>query len=141
LKSKRSITLLASSQEAKDEWLTAITSEIKEATDQEHAQDKRMTTAVKDKVADNLQKLEQVYHTGVSSPEGSPGFRGSFGSDSMGSPMLGNSTDSATSSDGDGASGPGRRMSVREKRMQLMHSARRSGSLPSSPVINTSTGE
>lgn len=43
--------------------------------------------------------------------------------------------EASPASDGDGASG--RRMSVREKRMHLMQNARRSGSLPNSPVVNS----
>lgn len=137
-KSKRSITVLASSPEAKEEWLTAINQEIAEARTLESEQDKRMTSAVKDKVADTMQKLEGLYHPG----EGSPflkmaALKMSATQEAPASPLS-----SSTDSDGDGAS---KRMSVREKRMQLMQSARRSGSLPSSPVTGagslTSSGE
>lgn len=133
LKSKRSITVLAANAEAKEEWLTAINAEITEATSAEHAQDKRMTSAVKDKVADTMQKLEGIYHPGEGSPflkmaslKMSNSQETPAAASAPGSPLT-----SSTDSDGDGAS---KRMSVRDKRMQLMQSARRSGSLPSSPV-------
>lgn len=43
---------------------------------------------------------------------------------------------SSSESSFDGLGENSKRMSVREKRMQLMQSARRSGSLPSSPTFN-----
>lgn len=135
-KSKRSITVLASNAESKEEWLAAINAEINGATEQVSAHDKRMDSAVKDKVADTLAALEQQYHTHPSSPLSSSSKLGISQdlASSQGSPALNCSTDS----DGDGAS---RRMSVREKRMLLMHNnARRSGSMPNSPMLTGSTG-
>jgi len=140
-KSKRSITLLASSPEAKEEWLAAIEGEIAGATQQESAQDQRITNTVKDKVADNLSKLELQYHQG----EGSPLFKyqsselgsgsGTGSGPNSPSPIPSSPLTSSTDSDGGDGAGGVRRMSVRDKRMQLMQSARRSGSLPASPIL------
>lgn len=169
VKSKRSVTLLASNEESKAEWLEAITNEIKGATQQLEAHDKRTESAVKDRVADTLAMITQHYqssHLGGSPSMGSPRASSSTPASpplptlvdpAPLSPLQASSlsalnsilTSSSTSSvgslhsstgsdvDGDGAS---KRMSVREKRMQLMHSARRSGSLPSSPTFQNSPG-
>eukprot|EP00026_Physarum_polycephalum_P003301 Phypoly_transcript_03311.p1 GENE.Phypoly_transcript_03311~~Phypoly_transcript_03311.p1 ORF type:complete len:722 (+),score=144.11 Phypoly_transcript_03311:157-2322(+) len=181
LKSKRSVTLLASSEESKAEWIEAINAEIKGATQQEQAHDKRTEHAVKDKVATNLDKITQQYsHTGITSPppasprgsfiltsSGSPSaspepphspsggsgsvinlFKGSAGngsssnlhnSASSASVLSSASTSSLTNSGGSDQEGEVKRMSVREKRMQLMHQARRSGSIPNSPSMTSST--
>jgi len=151
VKTKRSITLLASSAEAKDEWLSAINAEISGATQQETAQDQRITSTVKNKVEDTLLKLEQHFSpAGESSAfmklkakaeslEGSPPLLdGSPREESSSS--LGGSSEGESSEDLTTAAG-GRRMSVREKRMQLMASARRSGTLSSStsPVLSSTS--
>lgn len=175
VKSKRSITLLASSDESKAEWLAAINDEIKDATEQLQAHDKRTEGAVKDKVADALAQINKQYQNShlsppppasprtslVFSPTGSPEmppspsaaavlnlFKGSGGATASSTSSLsntssvssiGSSSSSLTNSGGSDAEGDVKRMSVREKRMQLMHQARKSGSIPNSPSLNNNS--
>lgn len=160
VKSKRSVTLLAASEEAKGEWLEAINTEIRGATEQLAAHDKRTEGAVKDKVADTLAQITQHYqntHLSSSPSLGSPRFsmespppsplqnsgglpssplQSSSSNSSVSSNLSSSSLHSSSDSSFDGENS--KRMSVREKRMQLMHSARRSGSLPSSPSFTNS---
>jgi hypothetical protein len=163
VKSKRSITLLASSDESKDEWMEAINGEIKGATEQLQAHDKRTEGAVIGKVNHALEQIKMHYNTSLSSSSSSPAsprssfilpgspevpqsptksppfpFRGSDDSSLSTSSSLQNSLASLANSAGSGEEGE-KRVSTREKRMQLMAQVRRSGTIPNSPSTSSTS--
>lgn len=149
LVSKRTITLLASTKELKDEWVASIEAEIIGATQQEEAQDKRITSTVSEKVADAKLELEKRMsnmfsdHKAMSSPLSSSSSDDDLVSSSapssttlMSSMSFGGSSGSETGEEAPG--GQRKSMSLRDKRIMLMNQAKKNpsgGALTSASVI------
>lgn len=143
--SKRTITLLASSKELKDEWVTSIEAEIAGATQQENEQDKRITNTVTDKVADAKLELEKRMSHVLDSHKSLTASSG----DELSNALLALSSLSSTSSTSIGSCGSGegggeeaaggrKSMSLRDKRIQLMNQAKKN---PSGSTLTVSVAE
>jgi len=138
--SKRYVTLLASSRELRDEWVTSIEAEIAGATQQEQAQDKRITNTVTDKVADTKLELEKRMSSMLDAHKA---LTCSGGDDDVSSSLSSTSALSSTSSTGEsdeGVAGGRKSMSLREKRIALMNQAKKnpSGSTLTSASVSVS---
>jgi hypothetical protein len=125
--SRRSITLLASSREMRDEWVASIEAEIKEATQQEREQDKRITSCVTDKVADAKLELEKRMSNMLDTHRSLTFSAGSDDEASLMSALSSLSSNSSTSIDSEDA-GARRSMTLRDKRIMLMNQAKKNTS-------------
>lgn len=141
LVSKRSITLLASSKELKDEWVASIEAEIVGATQQEAAQDKRITSTVSEKVADAKLELEKRMsnmfseHKALSNSSSDDDLVSSSAPSAVSSLSSTSSTGSECGEEG--APGGRKSMSLRDKRIMLMNQAKKpsGGALTSASVV------
>jgi len=120
-KSRRSLTLLAGSKEAKDEWVAAIEAEINDATQHSEAQDMRVTNSAVDKVDELKLKLEQRMTTMVDAHK-------ALTSSSDEDLSLSSTSSSSISTSGDDLVSPRKSMTLKEKRIALMNQARKNSS-------------
>jgi len=145
-------TLLASSKELKDEWVASIDAEIIGATQQEEAQDKRITSTVSEKVATSKLELEKrmsnMFSDHKAMTSSSSPLSTSASDDDLVSSSAPPSTTLLSSTSSNGSSGEGgaeeapggqrKSMSLRDKRIMLMNQAKKNpsgGALTSASVV------
>jgi len=140
--SKRTVTLMASTKELRDEWVSSIETEINGATHQEEEQDKRITSVISDKIEGAKAELEKRMssvldtHKILSNSDEDIGAPAGNMMYSLSSTSL-----SLESTDGDLSASTGgtrKSMSLRDKRIALMNQAKKQssgGTLTSTSVI------
>lgn len=138
--SKRTVTLLASTKELRDEWVTEIMAGIAEATQHEQEHEKRLVSCVQDKVADAKLELEKRLSSVLGAHQ-SLAYSASI--DDADSPLVASlSLSSSSSLDGEDLPNTGgvrRSMTLKEKRIALMNQAKKQQSGNQLPSVSVST--
>lgn len=136
--SKRSITFLASSKELKDEWVASIEAEIAGATQQEQAQDERITSTVMDKVQDAKIELAKRMSSVLDNHKAlSWSSEDEISSTQLSSASSLSNSSSSSETDEVMPAGGRKSMSLRDKRIMLMNQAKKNpsgGALTSASV-------